>query len=247
MSNSVKAALRDRYCKPEWAIFFEVSNGTGFRGHRYADAVAMNLYPSRGLEIHGFEIKTYRSDWLKELKNPDKAEPIFKYCDKWWIVAEKGIVKPGELPSTWGLIEHNNGKLRQDTDAPRLKPIPLDKTFAAALLRRAGEADTDAINAIVNRESARIHDRASKRADDEVVRRTRTFDDTNKKLAEVKARTGIDLLSWTPTEEICDAIKFVLAANVLGSYNNVRRLRDEAANFVKNIDAALSKLKDKQT
>jgi hypothetical protein len=131
MSNSVRAALRERYCKPEWSIFFEVSNGTGARSHRYADAVAMNLFPSRGLEVHGFEIKTYRSDWLRELKNPEKAEAVFKYCNRWWIVAEKGLVKPGELPPTWGLIEHNAGKLRQDTEAPKLSPIPMDKTFSA--------------------------------------------------------------------------------------------------------------------
>lgn len=47
----VKSLLRARFCSPEWAIFFEVGDGTGSAQRRWADAVAMNMYPSRGLEI----------------------------------------------------------------------------------------------------------------------------------------------------------------------------------------------------
>ena len=54
-SDDAKAALRLRCRPPEWALFFEVADSTGLAGHgRYLDAVAMNLYPSRGLELHGF-------------------------------------------------------------------------------------------------------------------------------------------------------------------------------------------------
>lgn len=58
----IKAALRAKFCAPEWAIMFEVGDGTGASQSRWADAVAMNLWPSRGLQIHGFEIKAHRSD-----------------------------------------------------------------------------------------------------------------------------------------------------------------------------------------
>jgi hypothetical protein len=243
MSRTITAALRERYCKPEWSIFFEVSNGTGARGHRYADAVAMNLFPSRGLEINGFEIKTYRSDWLKELKNPEKAEPVFKYCNRWWIVAEKGLVKPGELPPTWGLIEHAAGKLRQDIAAPALSPVPLDRTFAAALLRRAGEADANTIRAIVNKEVENIRIIERKRADEEVTRRMQKFTDIEKKVAEIKVNTGIDLLSWKAPNEVCAAIKFSLSADLFVSYNSIQNLRNQAELFVKNIDESMAHLK----
>ena len=53
----IHAALRLRYAQPEWAIMFEVANGTGAAQRRYADAIAMNLFPSRGLCVHGFEVK----------------------------------------------------------------------------------------------------------------------------------------------------------------------------------------------
>jgi hypothetical protein len=78
--------LRERHPAPEWAIFFEVANGLGVSDRRYADAVAMSLFPSRGLDVHGFEVKTARGDWLRELKNPKKADVIASYCDFWWLV-----------------------------------------------------------------------------------------------------------------------------------------------------------------
>lgn len=239
---TIAAALRERYCKPEWSIFFEVSNGTGTRGHRYADAVAMNLYPSRGLEIHGFEIKAHRSDWLRELKNPEKAEAVFKYCDRWWIVAEKGVVKSGELPPTWGLIEHDNG-LRQHTAAPKLTPIPMNRTFAAALLRRAGEADADHVCALVENKVKTIRASERKYAEDEVARRLKKYEGIENKLAEIKEKTGIDLLHWSASSEVSSAIKFALSSDLFASYNSIHSLRNQAELLVKNIDEATAHLK----
>jgi hypothetical protein len=65
-SASMEGLLAARYCAPAWAIFYEVANATGANGSRYADAVAMSLYPSRGLELHGFEVKKSRWDWVRE-------------------------------------------------------------------------------------------------------------------------------------------------------------------------------------
>ena len=47
------------------------------------------VWPSRGLYLHGFEIKVHRNDWLRELKNPAKAEEIAGYCHFWWVVATR--------------------------------------------------------------------------------------------------------------------------------------------------------------
>src|SRR5271154_3135095 len=94
--------LQRKFPPAEYALLPEVSDQAGGR-NRSADAVAMNTWPSRGLEVHGVEIKSYRSDWIKELKNPAKAENIFKYCDRWWLcAATEGVVKENEVPETWG-------------------------------------------------------------------------------------------------------------------------------------------------
>lgn len=144
----MKELLRRRYTAPEWAFFEEVRNQTGVpsgKQDRYADAVAVNLWPSRGLEVLGFEVKVRRGDWLKELKSPAKSADIQQYCDRWWVVAGgRNIVHPGELPTTWGLlVVHGNGDKRRlvcTQEAPKLEPQEPDKAFLMALLRRASEA-----------------------------------------------------------------------------------------------------------
>lgn len=139
-ASDVFRALEKRYEQKAYALFAEVGNSTGFGCSRHADAIAMSLWPSRGLHIEGIEIKVSRADWLKELALPEKSDPIQGYCDFWWIaVGNAEIVQPGELPPTWGLLELKGEKLAVKVAAPKLDPKPLDRKFVAALLRRAAE------------------------------------------------------------------------------------------------------------
>ena len=72
--------LRARYVPPEWVILAEVRNATGFaKTARYADAIAMSTYPSKGLDFHRFEVKVSRTDWQKaarESASSSCAPPI---------------------------------------------------------------------------------------------------------------------------------------------------------------------------
>jgi hypothetical protein len=234
----VKAALRDRYLKPEWAIFFEVANGTGGNARRYADAIAMNLFPSRGLEINGFEIKVSRSDWLRELKNPEKAESIFKFCDRWWIVASRDSLKVDELPPTWGYIEAKDGKLRQVVQAPKLNPVAIDRAFAAALIRRAGEADGTQIACLVEREVAAIRKMEKERADHDIEMRTRRATELIAKVEEIKKLTGIDLKGWTPAEDVARAIRFGMSIDINSKYGVIDESIRSAEKFIERLNKA---------
>lgn len=132
--------LKKRYPPPSWALIPQVANGTGAHVHRWADAIALSCWPSMGLELHGFEMKTYRADWLRELKDGGKSQEIWQHCDRWWIVvSEKEIVGPGELPKTWGLLAPRGRTLQALVGAPALKPKPVTKTFVASILRNAME------------------------------------------------------------------------------------------------------------
>lgn len=138
----IQAALRNRYPIRAWALFFEVANGTGAYQSRYADALAMSLYPSRGLDLHGFEVKTDRQDWLNELKNPEKAETIAKFCDYWWLViGSMEVAKKEEVPANWGILVMDGKRktLRQVKKAKALMPKAIGRPFLAAILRRANE------------------------------------------------------------------------------------------------------------
>lgn len=138
---SLQDELCARFCAPEWAIFFEVANGLGSNTRRYADAVAMSLFPSRGLDIHGLEIKRSRGDWLRELKDPRKADVIAQYCDFWWLVtADAKVADKNEMPRNWGLLVSNGKELRQVKRAERMKAKPIDRSFMGAMFRRAHES-----------------------------------------------------------------------------------------------------------
>src|SRR3954468_2546806 len=69
-----------------WAFMTKVKNDAGHAATGTADAIAMSLWRSRGLRLHGFEVKCSRSDWLYELKHPEKAESFIRYVHHWWMV-----------------------------------------------------------------------------------------------------------------------------------------------------------------
>lgn len=135
--------LEKRYPAPQYATLPQVRSTTGYSSAiRTADALVMGLWPSRGMELMGVEMKSSRSDWLAELKNPAKAETIAKYCDRWWVlVADAKFVQPGELPVTWGLLapDKSGTKLRVVTEAPALEAAPMPRNFLAAILRNVQE------------------------------------------------------------------------------------------------------------
>ena len=133
--------LRDRYAArhgngDRWAFATGVRSAAGFDATRTADAVAMDLWPSKGLALHGHEVKVSRSDWLRELKQPEKWKPVGQYMDRWWVVVpDVAIVRPGELPSEWGLIVATADGTRIVKQAPPLARKAVSRTFLAALLR----------------------------------------------------------------------------------------------------------------
>uniref|UniRef100_A0AAU6W1Q9 Uncharacterized protein n=1 Tax=Pseudomonas phage Touem01 TaxID=3138548 RepID=A0AAU6W1Q9_9VIRU len=237
----VRAALRGRFIAPEWALFFEVGDQTGSNQSRWADAVSMNMYPSRGLEIHGFEIKVSRSDWLSELKNPAKSAPVQRYCDRWWIICPDGIIKPGELPPTWGHYEVKpGGAIRQVVAAPKLAAEPVTKGFMAAMLRRAGAVDQDVVGTLVRAavEEQRASDRMNIQR--EVDGRTSEAKLAIEQLQKIAEIAGVEYRTWMDTEEIGRAVAYVIKTGVLNTYAGITHLRNLADKFAKDCDAAMS-------
>lgn len=226
----VHEQLRERYQAPEWAIFFEVANSPGATLRRYADAIAMSLFPSRGLDIHGFEVKQVRGDWLKELKTPEKSETIASYCDYWWIVAsDEKVALKDEVPRNWGLLVSKNDALRQVKRAERLDPKPLDRKFIGALLRRANEwtkqqlkGDSRVIKAREEgveegRETARVHHKY----DQEDLKKLQA------RLSEFEKVSGIEINGWR-YGNVGEAVKAFLFAQ---KYESTEEL-EQTANMI---------------
>lgn len=131
-----------------WVCAEHVRSDAGFFANRTADFMAVDLWPSSGIAIHGHEVKVSRSDWLAELRQPEKAWQFRDLVDYWWVVvSDPSIVKADELPADWGLLVRGSGGLRAKVNAPRLSPPassslqghrdrpPLPRGFVASLLR----------------------------------------------------------------------------------------------------------------
>ena len=70
---NIYSIIRKRYPENEFVLMEEVSDAAGFSRSRSADYIAVGLWPSRGLYINGIELKSFRSDWLSELKKTKES------------------------------------------------------------------------------------------------------------------------------------------------------------------------------
>ncbi len=236
-------ALRKRHEGEAWAFMTEVPDATGMNHRRWADAVAMSLWPSRGLELHGFEIKASRSDWQRELADPAKAESVCRYCDRWWIVAaDAKIVRRDELPGTWGLLLPDaKCVLRAEVQAPKLKAIPVDRAFLCGLLRAATKLGNRATATALRKEHERgrqseveQHERVTRRlteAHTDLERRVRQFEDAAG--FSISTRWGSDAAKTG--QIVCD----VLAGKHDRDREELEHIRRIAAGIVERIDVEL--------
>ena len=134
-SGELYQRIASTFPEPGYVTLEEVRDATGFDGCRTADAIAISLYRSRGKSLWGFEIKVSRYDWLQELKQPQKAENIMRYCHHWALVASsEDIVQKGELPPTWGMYIPHKNRLKCIVAPPKLEPVPMDMRMFTALV-----------------------------------------------------------------------------------------------------------------
>ncbi len=163
--------LRVRYPSPAWAYLEEVAPFTGLGGgeFRYADAVALSLWSSRGIALHGFEIKVSRSDARKEIEDPRKAEAVGKFCDYWWLVVADAEIASGiEVPETWGVLAPRKGVLHAVKKAPKRDRKDWNAGFVASLFRRFSE-QAGIPKAVHIAELAEANERVAAKAAEHVV------------------------------------------------------------------------------
>lgn len=244
-------ALRNKYDDEGFSFAFleQVSDGTGANCNRWADALAIQLWESRGLEILGFEIKVSRQDWIKELKQPKKAEMIAKYCNQWYLViGDENIIQFGELPTNWGLmVPHTKKSLKIVKPAIKnINPIPVDMPFLCAILRRA----TQQLTGKKSKEYTRGYNEACRqnKKDFEEIKehRDEQLNILRDKIKKFKESSGVDINDyWYPAEKIGEAVKFVLNKKYISELKQLKRLKQSILEIASNIDNELEKFKDK--
>lgn len=196
--------LRDRYESTQWATAFEVPNVVG-GGNRRCDMMAMHLWKSKGgLCLHGHEIKASRSDWLKEIDDPSKAEEFAKRCHYWWIVAPKGIVKLEELPPSWGLLQCSERSALRVASAAQVNrsPEPIDWPFFAACMRAFSE-QSDIENKLRKARDQgyrdavqRMESRAKREATHKEMDAVRRLESLQKAVGDFEERSGVKISAF---------------------------------------------------
>lgn len=242
--------LQGRYPENGYVLMAEVSDAAGFSRKRSADYVAFSLWPSRGLCVTGIELKSSRTDWLNELKNPEKAENIFQFCNEFYLLtAEESIAKLEEIPITWGWLVIKGGKVLCKKQAPKLEPKPLSKGFIAAMLKRAaskkGYVHTASIKDTVDRsfQNGQAHNLL------ELEKAKNELKNLNEWIGAFEKASGIDLKSsiknyWRVSpESLGEAVKFVSEGGPNKIRKDLLKLEEAAQKTVSAITTALEKIK----
>ncbi|MFN3169274.1 MAG: hypothetical protein ACE37E_01115 [Hyphomicrobiales bacterium] len=219
-----------------------MADDTGTRGRRYADAVAMSIWPSRGYSLQGFEVKVSRSDFISEMKDPTKADAVGQYCDLWWLVTPSKLVAPEELPETWGLMELTGAGLRVKKQAPKREPATPTRGFMAALLRRGQDMQQAHIRKAIEDGNAKRQSEIDSRVEEKTRLLKKKVADNAEWQSEFEQRFGVKPSDYRfrDPSKLADAIK--LAEGLVGDYSRLTALRNTAATFLKEIDDALPAL-----
>lgn len=197
-------ALKGRYGSGPYLVLPEVRNQTGFGSQeRRADAIVLSLWPSKGLDVHGYEVKASRADWLNELKQPEKADTFFRLCTRWSLLAmESSIVKKGEIPETWGYeVIMKNGKIKTIKAAPRRK-VEYEKylPFILSLVRSASHIpEKDELSKMLEEAKRVGHKNGLEAAKVKLAREYRTLDAREKGITYKEER---QVQQWKEINEI---------------------------------------------
>jgi hypothetical protein len=126
-------------------VIEEVAPSTGWAARRWADVLALSVWPSKGLALDGYEVKASRGDLKRELADPAKHEALARYCDAWWLVVwdEAVITDVPPIPESWGIMITMDGEFGRELEVKRRPakrtPEPWPREFICSLVRNAFE------------------------------------------------------------------------------------------------------------
>lgn len=236
--------LRKRYPAGEYALLAEVSNAAGFGRSHSCDYISIGLWPSRGLEITGIELKSFRNDWLRELKKPEKAEAFFKYCDRWYLlIDDEKIAQLAEVPPTWGLLCVKGKRIVTLKEAPKLSPVPVDRSFMAALFKRATQGMIHPSQIEEKIQEAIDSHRGSLKYS--LENKTNEHDALLEKVHEFEKASGVSISNrhewdWDPSK-VGKAIKYLINSK-LNFEDHLRNAKKNALYTIETIDSILPEL-----
>lgn len=235
------AMLQNRCIAEGRILASQVAEAAGWNGTRRLDGVSLSCREGHGYDLQGYELKVSRSDLLRELKQPEKAEPIMRFLDTFWIVAGKGVCDPRELPAAWGLLVPRGQRLAAVKRAHQLEPQPLTKSFIVGFilrLQRTGELP-DVQKALADAREEGYQDGLQQGAARERMSHKDSIDrDRLEAVREFEAAAGITIGNYS-AGDIGNAVGIVLRGEDGRHRRALERLRENAARIEREIAEAL--------
>ncbi|MBM9509931.1 hypothetical protein [Actinacidiphila acididurans] len=189
--------------------------------NRRADVVHIGLWQSRGAgRIDVCELKTSRSDFLRELNDPAKAEAWWPYSTAFWLVVPHlSIAGPDDLPAGWGLmVPSGRGRRFKTVVKPAEREPRIDIPLLVTLLKNTetvrtnslGKVRTDLVNQAYRREQELRRELNAHAVNPRTVKRLELLDLLEEALGE-----RLDTETWHDRLSAPDAAS-ALRAFVLG-------------------------------
>lgn len=225
---------------PRFVMAVQVHNGAGFRYSRKIDAIVLDTWPSKGITLHGLEMKISKSDFRRELKNPQKHREFEPYLDRFSIVAAPGVVSLDVLPAKWGAYV-----LKDDGTLHTLRaPLPLHDdpkphvsrgifaAFCRALVTRS--LSDEAIKAAYDRGLAL----GKERAEGTINGFKKQAEEAQEAIDEFEEKSGVGVRSYN-AGQIGEAVKVVMGGGLkrrLGYRQDIRSLGEGMIKLADELD-----------
>jgi hypothetical protein len=136
---ALEEMLREKYPRDKYALLFDVPDAVSMDQKRRIDALAFGCWASLGRTLEGFELKISRGDWLREMKQVNKADPFVALCDRFWLVtSDSTVAKLDEIPACWGWMAATKAGLRIQRPASKLPGCgeSFPRSFVIGVMRR---------------------------------------------------------------------------------------------------------------
>lgn len=144
---------------PRYVVAEQVRHDPTY-GNHIADAIALDTWGSGHYALEGYEVKTSRADWRREIRETvdrhgrtkgglGKSLPWRQHCARWYILAPANVVPVDELPDGWGLVEAHGTDVSTIRLRARVKAanrpqdaLPLPPRQVAGLMRAVAQTAT---------------------------------------------------------------------------------------------------------
>lgn len=198
----LQQAISDKYTKNgQYEVFFDVPDAVSTAQRRRADAIAVGMWGSTGNRILGLELKVSRSDWLREVRAVEKADPFLEVCDHWWLVTgSRSIAKLDEVPASWGWMAMTDHGLRVEKPSPRLRAHTeqISRAFALGLLRKASGSKLASaeVQVVIKKMRGDFDKLLQERVEQESHRNGQKLEELKRRVEKFEAASGLKISDW---------------------------------------------------